>query len=101
MSRAVRLPLFLVGLLGTLAGCATTEERLIAAAANEEANLELLTNCELTGATLTNSRTRYRLALPPALYAARDQAPTAGRIACMTFWAREHGVTLTIVEDRR
>ncbi|HTU12606.1 MAG TPA: hypothetical protein VMG08_17075 [Allosphingosinicella sp.] len=84
-----------------LVACETTEERLINDAANEEANAELLTNCELTGATLTNSRLRYRLALPPALYATRNQAPTAGRIACMNHWAREHGVTLTIVEARR
>lgn len=84
-----------------LSGCQTTEERLIGLAATEEANAELLTNCELTEATLTSSRTRYRLALPPALYAAREQAPTAGRIACMNQWAREHGVTLTVVEARR
>jgi len=83
-----------------LGACETTEERLIRGAAEEEANAELLVNCELTGATLTGSPRRYRLALPTAAYAARDQAPIAGRIACMTHWAREHGVTLTIVEAR-
>lgn len=101
MSRPARRWRLPASLLLALSACATSEERLISAAANEEANAELLTNCELTEATLTSTRTRYRLALPPALYAAREQAPTAGRIACMTHWAREHRVTLTIVEARR
>jgi hypothetical protein len=94
------IPLALPLVALALSACETTEERLIAAAADEEANAELLANCELTGATLTSARTRYRLALPPALYAAREQDPTARRIACMTHWADEHGVTLTIVEAR-
>ena len=92
--------LLLLVALVALCACQTTEERLIGEAAAEEANAELLTNCELTGVTLTSTRSRYRLALPPEMYAAREQAPTAGRIACMTHWAREHGVTLAIVEAR-
>ena len=84
----------------TLGACETTEERLIRAAADEEADAELLANCELTGATLSNSGNRYRLALPSAVYAVREQAPTDRRIACVAHWAREHGVTLNIVEAR-
>lgn len=83
-----------------LAGCETTEERLARGADFEEANAELLANCELTGAVISRSGSHYRLALPPAVYAARDQAPTAGRIACISLWARERDLTLTVAEAR-
>jgi hypothetical protein len=92
------LPLFASALL--LCACETTEERLIAGAAEEEANAERLADCQLTGATLSSSGNRYRLALPREIYAVRDQAPTAGRLACMSRWAQDHGVTLTIAEAR-
>lgn len=96
----MRRALLIMAAFATTTACQTSEERLIAAAANEEANAELLANCELAGATLTNRGNNYRLALPPAIYAARAQAPHAGRIACLTHWAREHSVPLTVVEAR-
>ncbi|HEY5712320.1 MAG TPA: hypothetical protein VIT38_10525 [Allosphingosinicella sp.] len=97
-ARSLILPVLAAALL--LAGCATTEERLARGADAEEANAELLANCELTGAAISSSGNNYHLALPPAVYATRDQAPTAGRIACISLWARERDLTLNIVEAR-
>jgi hypothetical protein len=61
---------------------------------------EVRTNCRLPGTTLTRHPTGWRLALPPETYAARNSQPAAGRIACVTDWARGRGLTLTIAEAR-
>jgi hypothetical protein len=58
------------------------------------------TNCRLHGATLTRLPDGWRLGLPSATYAARESQPAAGRIACVTHWARGRGLALTIVEAR-
>lgn len=99
MSRNAKLACAMLAAL-SLSACASTEERLARAADAEEANAELLANCGLTGAALTRSGTRYRLALPADVYAARDQPSAAGRISCINLWARERGLTLTVVEAR-
>ena len=57
-------------------------------------------NCELPEARLNRAGRGYALALPTATYAARDRAPGHGRIACVTHWADERGLTLTLVEAR-
>jgi hypothetical protein len=61
---------------------------------------EVRTNCRLPGAALTRYGTGWRLTLPSAIYAARNSQPTAGRIACVTTWARGRGLTLAIAEAR-
>jgi hypothetical protein len=75
-----------------------------AAAVAEEAFAEefaeVARNCELTGAALVRDGGRYRLALPPTIYAARDRAPADGRIACVRHWGLEIGHDFEIVEAR-
>ena len=66
----------------------------------EEEFPEVRTNCRLPGAGLTRYRTGWRLSLPPEIYAARRSQPTAGRIACVTSWARGRGLALAIAEAR-
>jgi hypothetical protein len=61
---------------------------------------EVRTNCQLPGAALSRQSRAWRLSLPSEIYAARGSQPTAGRIACVTDWARERGLTLVIEQAR-
>jgi hypothetical protein len=66
----------------------------------EEDFPEVARNCQIPAATVSWTRSAYRLILPADLYAARDRPPAAGRISCITDWAHGRGLTLT-VEARR
>jgi hypothetical protein len=66
----------------------------------EEEFPEVRTNCRLPGAALTRYGSGWRLSLPPQVYAARKSESVAIPIACVTGWARERGLALTVAEVR-
>jgi hypothetical protein len=66
----------------------------------EEEFPEVRNNCRLPEAALSRYGTGWRLSLPSEIYAARKGESVAVRIACVTHWARERGLTLAIVEAR-
>lgn len=106
MSKLAKLPLALLLVLG-LAACAmddfgeaVTDTRASLGDRNaltpEEEFPAVRTDCGLPGAALTRHDTGWRLGLPPEIFAARQRQPTAGRIACVTNWARGRGLNLEI-----
>jgi hypothetical protein len=70
-------------------------------AAIAEALPGALRNCELAGARLMREQEResYALNLPADIHAVHGGTPVEGRIACLTRWARERGLVLTIAES--
>ena len=66
----------------------------------EEECPEVRTNCRLPDAALTRYGTGWHLILPSEIYAARKSQSVAGRIACVTNWARGRGLTLAIADAR-
>jgi outer membrane murein-binding lipoprotein Lpp len=81
-------------------GCVQDDYPLALPAAIGDELPGVLRNCELPEARLRRGweGRGYELSLPAEIYAVRDRAPTARRIACLTLWARERGIALTLPE---
>jgi hypothetical protein len=58
-------------------------------------------NCQLPGANLSwAANGSATLNLPADVSAARDRPPASTRIACITHWAHERGLRLTVADAR-
>ncbi len=90
--------------LCSLVGCASVPpggytQAPVARTALEEFP-QVARNCGLPEALLsqfTDEGRSLRLLLPAALYARRDEAPVAGRIACIIHWGNERGLRLVVM----
>ena len=91
--RIAFVPLSL-GVLAAMSACATGRHEPARGELEEVAR-----NCELPEAKLigiSDQPGRYWLAIPAEAYARRNEPPVQGRIACVSHWAREGGLRITV-----